>query len=260
MSPVKQITSSTVHPTRRLKEGVWHFARTGGKVGRLFHKFKGILHEFWSGEPLFADGSNKMYNGTTLNVYDLKVASSILLTGIQDIIHTATEADDHAFEIVANAAGFGDVKAIEIDYITGAIDDGQDEGVILLNIDESLADGGEVFGLEVLATEGSATIWGLKAAALVGPIHQDSGVFSNMDSALVNATNRLSEFISAGSDIAIFVADNDTVTIGNAAKFEEIEFLLATVASGGGIRPTFEFSTGASPTTWATFTPVDGTD
>lgn len=205
---------------------------------------------------LVLDGTGKVVTDENLT-WD---GSELVVTGSQDIIYTATEPDNHALEIEANAAGFGDVKALEIDYITGAIVDGQDEGIILLNIDESLADGGEVFGLEVLATEGDATIWGLKAAALVGPIHQDSGVFSNMDSALVNAVDRRAEFISAASDIAIFVADNDTVTIGNAAKFEEIEFLLATVASGAGIKPTFEFSTGASPTTWAAFTPVDGTD
>ncbi len=187
-------------------------------------------------------------------------ANNLFVAGSQDIIYTATEPDSHALEIEVNAAGFGDVKAIEINYITGAIVDGQDEGVILLNIDESLANGGEVFGLEVLATEGLANIWGLKAAALVGPIHQDSGVFVNMDSALVNAVDRRAEFISTVSDIPIFVAFNDTVTIGHATKYEEIEFLLATVASGGGIKPTFEYSTGASPTTWADFTPVDGTD
>ncbi len=131
---------------------------------------------------------------------------------------------------------------------------------MLINIDESLASGGDVFALEVLATEGSADIWGLKAAALVGPIHQDSGVFVDMDSALVNSTDRRAEFISTASNIAIFVANNDTVTIGHVAKFEEIEFLLATVASGAGIKPTFEFSTGANPTTWLPFTPVDGTN
>ena len=123
--------------------------------------------------------------------------SKIENLGTLDIVHTATEPDDHALEIEANAAGFGDIKAIEIDYITGAIADGQDEGIILLNIDESLATGGEVLGLEVLATEGLANIWAVKAAALVGPILQNSGVFADMDSALVNAVDRRAEFISA---------------------------------------------------------------
>jgi hypothetical protein len=92
----------------------------------------------------------------------------------------------------------------------------------------------------------------------VNPIEQLSGVFVDMDSALVNATDRLSEFTTAGSDVQMFIADNDTVTIGSAAKFEEIEFLLAITASNPGIFPVFEFSTGVG--TWTTFSPVDGTN
>jgi len=40
-----------------MKEGEWRFW-SRGRI--LFHKFFGLLHEFWSGEPLFADGSNRM--------------------------------------------------------------------------------------------------------------------------------------------------------------------------------------------------------
>ncbi len=185
-------------------------------------------------------------------------------TGIADeltslhITHTASEAGEHALEISADAAGFGDVKAIGIDYITGAIAAGFDDSILLVNIDESLATGGEVHALEVLSTTGSALIEALHVGVGVAPVHQSVGTFVNMDSALVNAVDRLAEFTSAGSDIAMFVADNDTVTLGDAAKFGEIEFLLATVASGGGVKPTFEFSTGVG--TWSAFTPTDGTN
>lgn len=193
---------------------------------------------------------------TAITPENLNLASIVL--AMLDIVHTATAADDHALEIDADAAGFGDVKAIDIDYITGAIADGQDEAVILANIDESASTGGDVVALEVLATEGLATIYGLLAGAVVNPVIQLSGTFANMDSALVLAVDRLTEFTTAGSDVQMFIADNDTITIGDAAKFEEIEFLLAIVASGGGISPVFEFSTGVG--TWTTFTPVDGTN
>ena len=56
----------------------------------------------------------------------------------------------------------------------------------------------------------------------------------------------------------MFVADNDSVTIGSAAVFEEIEFILDTVASGAGIKPNFDFSTGVG--TWSSSTPTDGTN
>lgn len=42
----KQITSSRIHPSSKMEEGAWHFARTGGKEGTLYHKFKGVLYQF----------------------------------------------------------------------------------------------------------------------------------------------------------------------------------------------------------------------
>ncbi|KKM62283.1 hypothetical protein LCGC14_1523220, partial [marine sediment metagenome] len=182
---------------------------------------------------------------------------NLTTTGTVDISYTATENDLHALEIDLNAATFGDVNAIHIAYTTGNISAGEDSGVILVNIDESAASGGDVIGLEVLATEGSASAFGMRVGATVNVIEQLSGSFSDMDSALVNSTDRLAAFISTGSDIQMFVANSDTVTIGNTAKFEEIEFLLAIDASGAGIKPTFDYSTGSG--TWQPFTPTDGT-
>tara|TARA_R110000868_G_scaffold112527_2_gene302982 strand:+ start:12367 stop:16146 length:3780 start_codon:yes stop_codon:yes gene_type:complete len=174
-----------------------------------------------------------------------------------DVVHEALGTDDHALEIDANANGFGDVKALDIDYITGAIASGDDEAAILVNIDKFASTGGDIVALEVLSTSGGATTTAMLAGADVGVIEQTSGTFGDMDSALVNATDRLTEFTTIGSDVQMFVADNDTVTIGNLAKFEEIEFILAIVASQN-INPTFEYSTGVG--TWGTFTPIDGTN
>ena len=187
--------------------------------------------------------------------------TDLVITGTVDIFHTATENDDHALEIVCDAAGFSDVKALDIDYITGALAPLESEGVILINIDETGASGGRVVGLDVLATEGSAKIEGLFAGVGVHPIEQLSGTFVNADSALNKAVDVLTAVSSGGAgNISIFVADNDTFTLGKSNKFEEIEFLLDTGSSGGGIAPTFEYSTGAGPTTWATFVPTDGTN
>ncbi len=184
------------------------------------------------------------------------------LTGSIEMVHTASEADDHAIEIDVNAAGFGDVKALDVVYTTGALAAGSDESIMLINIDESASTGGDIIGLEVLATEGSASVYGYEAGVGVNPVVQLSGTFGDMDSALSNAANVLTAFTTSdpggANNVTIFAADNDTVTIGNAAKFEEIEFLLEIVASGGGISPTFEFSTGVG--TWSSFTPTDGTN
>lgn len=76
-----------------MKEGEFRFALTGGKVGRLFHKFSSILHEFWAGEPLFVDGSNKMKGHFQLTqpVYDDQqvAVTSVKLPGVSDPTWTA---------------------------------------------------------------------------------------------------------------------------------------------------------------------------
>jgi hypothetical protein len=211
-----------------------------------------------SGDEIVAT-SEEVTTGTDNDKFVSPAALNLSEPTLKSLIvnHTATAPDEHALEVIADAAGFGDVKAIDIVYVTGSISTGQDQAINLVNIDESAALGGDITAYEVLATEGSAKIFGLLAGAQVHPVEQLSGTFVDMDSALVNAVDRLTEFLTAGSDVEFFSADNDTVTIGDAAKFEELEFLLATPASQN-CQITFEYSTGVG--TWGTFTPVDGTN
>lgn len=184
---------------------------------------------------------------------------NVNIDGAVDITHTSTENDDHAFEIDIDAAGFGDVKAVDIAYTTGAIAAGDDEAVILVNVDEALATGGDIAGLEVIATEGSADkVCSTFSGVGVAPIEQLSGAFANADTVLNNAVDITTDVSSGGAgNISIFVNDNDTVTVGSSAKFEELEFLFDTPSSQG-IGPDFEFSTGVG--TWQIFNPVDGTN
>ena len=222
---------------------------------------------FSDGTNLAEDNSNLCWDDTnnrlgvgTNTGFDPCVGLTVF--GDIDILHTAIMADDHAFEIDVNAAGYGDVKAIDIDYITGAISKGKDEGVILINIDEILATGGDVFGLEVLATEGSAGIYGMKVGAVIGPIHQGSGTFANPTTATNNTISTDVPDMNDGNSVtttAIFEDFNEYILIGAAAAFEEIEFIITTGSSGGGIKPTFWYSTAGSHT-FTQFTPVDGTN
>ena len=180
------------------------------------------------------------------------------LTGDMFLTHNSIQSDDHAFEIDVNAGGFGDVKALDIVYQTGALSAESDEGVILVNIDESASTGGAVVGLEVLATEGTAALYGLEVGANINPVEQLSGFFSDATVSEINGVDNLSSFASSTLNQSIFSTDNETVTVGFNLKFQEIEFLLNTGASGNGIIPTFEYSTGLN--TWASFTPTDGTN
>ncbi len=193
----------------------------------------------------------------------LDTRAGLTVTGDIDILHTATEPDDHAFQIDVDAATLGDVKAIDIVYTTGILVAGRDEGIILINIDETVATGGDVFGLEVLSTDGSAEIYGMKVGAVVNPIHQDSGVFINPITATDNTTGPADVAAMKDGDLgtttAIFEALDEYILIGGSAVFEEMEFILTTGSSGPGIKPTFLYSTAGSHQ-FTPFTPVDGTN
>ena len=176
-----------------------------------------------------------------------------------DIIHGADKADDHALEVDCFAQGFGDVKAVDVAYSTGDIAAGEDEACILVDIDESDSTGGDVAALEVLATDfGSSKNIGLEVFANIDPILHETGNFEAPLAASANASSIKTEIDSDSLNVELFGADNDTLLIGHDTDFEEIEFLFVTPASNPGIQPTFEYSTGVD--TWATFTPVDGTN
>lgn len=211
-------------------------------------------HNFSSTPKMTLTADGKLGIGTTTPLDTLDVIGDVMID------HTAAWTDEHALEIDVHAGWFWDVKAIDIDYITGAIWAWEDEWVILVNIDETSAAGWEVFALEVLTTTlGSDKVIAVKTGVGIDAISQDSGTFWDADSILniaVDVTAALADW--GAGNITIFVADNDTITIGDAAKFDEMEVILDTGASGSGVAPTFEYSTWVG--TWAAFTPTDGTN
>ncbi len=196
----------------------------------------------------------------SLSAAGLLTVDSLTSNGETIIDYTATTSDNNALEIDMHAAGFGGNEALDIDYVTGALAAGSAEAAILVNIDETLATGGDVYGMEVLATEGSATVYALGVGPTVNVIEQESGTFIDMDSALTIAVDNITAWTTSdpggANNVDFFVADNDSITFGDASKFETLEFVLETAASQN-VQPTFEYSTGSG--TWATFSPIDGT-
>ena len=205
------------------------------------------------------EGSNKYITFNTVNDEE-----DILFYKSVDILHTATHADDHALEIDTDAAGYGDVKALDVDYITGNITAGEDEGILLINIDRTLATGGDIFALEVLATDqvsGSTGIYGLKIGPEIGPIHQDSGEFIDPTLATDNHPSNHVSIMADGilaNGTAIFTNNSEYIIIGADAAFQDMELIFSTVSSKD-IRPTFWYSISGIDT-FTQFTPVDGTD
>ncbi|KKL17781.1 hypothetical protein LCGC14_2482100, partial [marine sediment metagenome] len=130
-----------------------------------------------------------------------------------------------------------------------------------LEIDASNATGGHVHAMEMSQVGGNAIdIVMLHANPNIGVIHHDSGSFGNVETAFKYTgswTDTTAAFNDAGTDVELFSADTDIVYIGMAATFDHVEAILATFASGPGIKPAFAFSDGVGGFT--AFTPEDGT-
>lgn len=243
--------------------------RVGGDSG--FYRSAPNVLRMLSGDDLAFDDNDKLvfgtgsdavmyYDGVDLIIEpDLVGVGELKIHGEMEILHVASENDAHSLEIETDAAGFANVKSISILYTTSAISAGEDGEAILVNIDENAALGGHFSALEVLTTTtGELDVEAVFAGVGVSPMEQLSGQFANPDSILVNAVDELSALTNAGSSTSIFVSDNDTMTVGSAARFESIEVILSTESSGAGIAPVFEFSTGVG--TWTAFSPTDGTN
>jgi hypothetical protein len=179
------------------------------------------------------------------------------------IDHTAIADHDHVFEIRCDTAGYADIKAIELDYITGALAAGDAQSINNVNIDQTLSVDGHVYAYNVSATSGGgAHTHALRAGATVKPIQHDSGVFANPTTGTNDTQSTdVPAMIdgSTGTTTSIFLIDDDYIIIGAAAEFSQIEFVLTTEASGAGVKPTFWYSiTGTHQFTQ--FYPIDGTD
>lgn len=190
-------------------------------------------------------------------------AHTLAITGHIGITRTASEADQHALEINADAAGFGDLKALEIRYDVGAISDGEVAAAALIEINQIDATGGDAIGLEILATDGAAdNVVGIKIGAELDVILQDSGSFAD-PSLATNDTNTTDvpnmRDGSTGTSTTIFVLDDDFIIIGADAAFTEMEFVIETGFGNPGIKPVFAYSTSGT-NQFTNFVPTDGTD
>ena len=235
-------------------------AVAGGGTGSTSFTAGSVV--FSNGTILTQDNANFFYDDTNnrLGLGTVTPGETLHVVGAMELDHTALADDDHAIEIVCNANGFADVKVMDIDYITGALAAGRDEEAILVNIDRSLSTGGIVAGYLCLTTStGSAVVNGYETGININPIVHESGTFGNATNILNVAVDVTAALASGGAGaISAFLLDNSTMKIGSNAKFGEMVIILTTPASGAGIDPLFEYSTGVA--TFASFIPADGTN
>lgn len=188
------------------------------------------------------------------------ILMDVLASGEVDIFHTATGNNEIGLELDVDAVTHAGIIPLFINFDVGALADGEDETGIEININRFDSTGGDIHGVECDASTGSAEVHCLKITAGVNVIEQFSGTFGNMNAA--SSTAGGAGFIDSATstilDATMFASDNDVVVIGDTSKFEEIEFVLDTPASGAGIKPTFAFSTACG--SFTSFTPTDGTN
>lgn len=190
-------------------------------------------------------------------------AHTLAVTGHVGITVTAGEDDTHGLEITSDAAGFGDHKALEIQYDTGNLSSGETATAILIDINEIDASGGDVVGLTILSTDGGADeLIGIVIGAGIDPLRQSSGVFINATLATNNTnTTDVPDMRdgSTGTNTTIFASDNDFIIIGANTSFTQIQFVIETGFGNPGIQPVFAYST-TGTNQFTNFTPTDGTD
>lgn len=178
--------------------------------------------------------------------------------GEVEIVYIATETNPHSLHIETDAAGFGGVNGILVNYDTGALAISEDTAILLLSLNRFASTNGGVNIVQCLSTTGSAEAECLHVGVGMSALHQTVGTFGDMDECTDVGVDILSSCTSTSSDVEIFSLDNDELVIGDAATFGEITFQLATEAGGAGIKPKFEYSTGNDA--WTEFNAVDGTN
>lgn len=183
--------------------------------------------------------------------------------GLLDLKVKAGVFGTRCIEMEIDINGQADTMAIEADYVATGMVAGDIEVGFDLSVDTANATGGILEAMSVNKIgAGTMEVEALHVDIQVVPIHQDSGSFGAVETALTTSdessfTDITTAAGDSGNNATLFASNNDFLYLGMAAKFGIAEVILNTVASGGGIKPEFAFSTGAG--TWMDFGPNDST-
>ena len=250
-------------PGSSVDNAIVRFNGTGGKT----------IQDYTSGAPTIGDtGVSAFEAGATFTLpadeqilVDGRTTERTTSLGVIRINLTPASGDigEDCINLDVDANSVNDIMGIIVNYLATGLAAGNENMALELNVETADATGGVVAGVEVSKSGvGTLEVQGLHCDAGVIPIHQESGTFGNVEKVWEfesgpTWTDITAACNDAGNDVEIFSAENDIIYIGDAAKFEEINITLATVASGPGIKPTFAFSAGGS--SWTAFTPNDTT-
>lgn len=182
--------------------------------------------------------------------------------GLVRILHTPSIADTSALNFIVDANSQGDTHAIRIALSATDIVAGEELQGIGVSLDSADSTGGVMDAFRVSnGGPGIAKAHALHTDPGVIPIHQETGTFGAVEQAWYENggfSDVTIAFNSTGTDVELFSTNGVKIYIGDASDFNSLRVNLATVASGAGIKPTFEYSI-AGPA-WTAFVPNDATD
>lgn len=175
---------------------------------------------------------------------------------------TAGKDGNTGLNIEYDAHTYGGTAAMHLNYDATAFADADTIGTLLdAVVLNTGASDGNVHVMDVALGNPANADLGVAAVAThegVDVIHQHLGEPAALDTAFSYTpstyTDRTAAFNDSGTDVQIFVLEDDFILLGSSSKFDEINVLLNTTASHT-IIPTFHFMIEAD--TWTAFTPAD---
>ena len=184
-------------------------------------------------------------------------------TGAFRMEHKPTIENNRPITLNIDVNSQANTHGVFVDIITTGLVAGEVVQGLSVLVDKSTSTGGTIRALSMdSAGVGSANSVTGHAGVGVNVISQLVGTFGNLEQVPTESGGFYVDITTAsaatGTDATMFAVDNDALYLGDAATFNELEFNLETVASGAGIKPTFEFSI-AGPG-WTVFTPADDTN
>lgn len=177
--------------------------------------------------------------------------------GETSMLHISGEFGADGVDLVhfhTNAQGYSNVDALQLFYITGNLQTGDRNQVIQIDIDESIATGGEITGFNIRTSATSnmtrrAMYVGTgftTALQVAGSQSEDPGYGYEVSSGVV--TDRVNSggggndaFINPAVNVQLFDSVNDYILIGSDNTFEIIKGTL-TIASSKNCQLLFYYS------------------
>ena len=211
--------------------------------------------------PAFTGNIRSTLLGTENFVIDASTNSRQITLGVFRIEHKAGIPGTRPITLDIDSNGFGNTRAMVVNYIANGLVPGGESHIYDLIIDTTGTTGGTAQGFSVARTgTGDADVTALEAYSGVNVLSQYVGDPLSLTKAwkLSNTTytDTTTDF-SNGSNIQIFSLDNDYIICGADSIFTQLDIELA-IASSHTIDAIFQYSTGAG--TWNTFNPSDGTN